>query len=140
MTSKPAIHILTALLLSVSFAMLIAVLWEFVEFAVDLWFHTDMQKDSWINSIYSVFLQPEGLNQAQQIDISSVIINGDPWPAYLDIGLRDTMLDLLWTFIGTIPGAALVLTDYRSKGRSRILSCLLPTPAVNEIKDGAMMK
>lgn len=129
-----------AVLLSVSFSMLIAVFWEFVEFAVDLWFHTDMQKDCWIYSIYSVFLQPEGLNQAQQVDISNVIVNGESWPAYLDIGLRDTMFDLLWTFIGAIPGAALVLTDFRRTGRSRILGCLLPRPKLNETKDEAKAK
>ena len=129
-----------AVLLSVSFSMLIAVFWEFVEFAVDLWFHTDMQKDCWIYSIYSVFLQPEGLNQAQQVDISNVIVNGESWPAYLDIGLRDTMFDLLWTFIGAIPGAALVLTDFRRTGRSRILGCFLPRPKLNETKDEAKAK
>ena len=129
-----------AVLLSVSFSMLIAVLWEFIEYAVDFWFHTDMQKDCWVNSIYSVFLQPEELNQAQQVDISSIIVNGNPWPAYLDIGLRDTMSDLLWTFIGAIPGAALVLTDYRHSGRSRILRSLLPRPKSNETKDGTKAK
>ena len=129
-----------AVLLSVSFSMLIAVLWEFIEFSVDLWFHTDMQKDCWIYSIYSVFLQPEGLNQAQQVDISSVIVNGEPWPAYLDIGLRDTMFDLLWTFFGAIPGAALVLSDYRRSGRTHILSSLLPKPKLNKTKDGAKTK
>lgn len=126
-----------AVLLSVSFAMLIAVLWEFVEFAVDLWFHTDMQKDCWINCVYSVLLQPDGLNQAQKVEFAGVLVNGDPWPAFLDVGLRDTMSDLLWTFAGTIPGAALVLTDYRGSGSSRILRSLLPKPKPNKAKDGA---
>ena len=129
-----------AVLLSVSFAMLTAVLWEFVEFAVDLWFHTDMQKDGWIGSVYSVLLQPEGLNQAQRVDIVSVIVNGESWPAYLDIGLRDTMLDLLWTFIGAIPGAALVSSDYRRSGGSRLLHRLLPRPVPIKTKDGAKTK
>lgn len=129
-----------AVLLSVSFAMLVAVLWEFVEFAVDLWFHTDMQKDSWLSSVYSVLLQPEGLNQALKVDISSVIVNGNPWPAFLDVGLRDTMLDLLWTFAGAVPGAALVLTDYRKSGRARLLGTLLPRPIPYETKDGTKRK
>lgn len=129
MLPKPA-----ALVVSVSFAMLIAVLWEFTEFFVDLWFHTDMQKDSWIQSIYSVMLEPNGLNRAAKEEIESIIINGRSWPAYLDVGLKDTMSDLLWTFAGTIPGAALVLTDYREKGRSPVLSGLLPRPKPK--KDG----
>lgn len=126
-----------AVLFSVSFAMLIAVLWEFIEFAVDLWFHTDMQKDSWITAIHSVLLQPDGLNQAQHMEITGVIVNGEPWTAYLDVGLRDTMFDLLWTFSGAVPGSLLVLTDRRGPGGSRILRSLLPRPYVNLSKDGA---
>ena len=117
--------------------MLIAVLWEFIEFAVDLWFHTDMQKDSWITAIHSVLLQPDGLNQAQHMEITGVIVNGEPWTAYLDVGLRDTMFDLLWTFSGAVPGSLLVLTDRRGPGGSRILRSLLPRPYVNLSKDGA---
>ena len=124
-----------AVLLSVSFAMLTAVLWEFVEYFVDLWFHADMQKDSWVTVIHSVMLQPDGTNRAYSEQIRSVIVNGDPWPAYLDIGLKDTMQDLLWTFVGSIPGALLVLADYRSNGCSPILSCLLPT-SKHKYKDG----
>lgn len=125
-----------AVLLSVSFAMLIAVLWEFVEYAVDLWFHTDMQKDSWIREIYSVLLQPEGLNQAYPVEISSVLVNGEAWPSYLDIGLRDTMHDLLWTFAGAVAGGALVLTDRRGSGGARILRSLLPRPIPAKNKGG----
>lgn len=125
-----------AVLLSVSFAMLTAVVWEFSEFAIDFCFHTDMQKDTWITGISSVFLQPEALNQARSIEISDIIVNGEPWPAYLDIGLRDTMTDLLCTFIGTVPGALLILTDYRKKGRSRLLVWLMPSPLPNQTKDG----
>ena len=124
-----------AALLSVSFAMLIAVLWEFVEFAVDLFFNTDMQKDTWIGSVYSVLLQPDGLNRAWGGEISSIVVNGELWPAYLDVGLHDTVHDLFWTFIGAIPGTVLVLSDYRKKGPSRLLTGLKPEPN-QTAKDG----
>ncbi len=123
-----------AVLLAVSFAMLTAVLWEFVEYLVDLWFHMDMQKDSWITAIDSVLLQPDGKNEAFTEKIRSITVNGKSWPAYLDIGLNDTMQDMLWTFAGSIPGALLVLTDYRQKGPSFLLSSLKPKPKND--KDG----
>ena len=125
-----------AVLLSVSFAMLTAVLWEFVEYAVDLWMHTDMQKDSWIYSIHSLLLQTDGTNHALSEEIQSVILNGKPLPGYLDIGLSDTMHDMLWTFAGSIPGAALILADERSGLPARLLSCLKPKPDYLRQKDG----
>lgn len=125
-------------LLSVSFAMLAAVLWELIEFAVDLWFHTDMQKDSWVTAIHSVLLQPDGLNQAQHVEIADLVVNGDHWPAYLDIGLRDTMSDLLWTLAGAVPGSLLTLTDHRGSVGSRILRSLMPRPRrSSKVKNGA---
>ncbi len=127
-----------AVVISVSFAMLIAVLWEFTEFFVDLWFQTDMQKDSWIYCISSVMREPDGLNIAVTEEINSVIVNGETWPAYLDIGLRDTMSDLLWTFAGSIPGAALVLTERGDSGPSPLLTSLLPRPKPK--KDGNTKK
>ncbi len=125
-----------AVLLAVSFAMLTAVLWEFAEYFVDFWFHTDMQKDSWITVINSVLLQPDGVNTAFTEEIRSVTVNGHPWPAYLDIGLRDTIQDMLWTFAGSIPGALLVLTDHRQKGPAFLLSRLMPKPKND--KDGTI--
>lgn len=124
-----------AVLLSVSFAMLTAVLWEFVEYFVDLWFHTDMQKDSWIAVIHSVMLQPDGTNQALTEEIQSVVVNGHSWPAYLDIGLKDTMQDMLWTFAGSVPGAMMVFADHRHNGGSFLLARLLPRPKPMK-KDG----
>ena len=114
-----------SVLLAVSFCMLTAVLWEFVEYGVDFFFHTDMQKDSWVRVIHSVLLQPEG---AVTQEVCSVTVNGEEWPALLDIGLRDTVHDMLWTFLGSLPGAALTLTDSGRGAPSPLLSALLPRP------------
>ena len=35
-----------------------------------------------------------------ELDIDSVVINGEEWQGYLDVGLRDTMKDLFVNFIG----------------------------------------
>lgn len=93
------------------FSMTVGVLWEFFEFGVDSFIQTDMQKDRIVQSISSVSLNPENKNipiQLNDIDktliyshnnngelIETIISNG-----YLDIGLIDTMKDLLVNFVG----------------------------------------
>ena len=82
------------------FSMTIGVLWEFFEFGMDIFFNMDMQKDTIINEINSVVLTPDG-SIGQIYDINNVIINGNDLGlnGYLDIGLFDTMKDLLVNFI-----------------------------------------
>lgn len=83
-----------------TFSMTIGVLWEFFEYGMDKFFGTDMQKDTYINTVTSTVLNPDGHIDPQTIEIESVIINGQEWPAYLDIGLMDTMADMFVNFIG----------------------------------------
>lgn len=85
------------------FSMTIGVIWEFFEFGMDTFFQYDMQKDTIINAISTVKLDPTGGNNPVIIkDIYSVVINGEELGlgGYLDIGLIDTMKDLFVNFIG----------------------------------------
>lgn len=86
------------------FSMTIGVLWEFFEFFMDMYTHSDMQKDTVLATIYSVMLNPEGTNVAMGIDINSMVVNGETWNygGYVDIGLYDTMHDLWVNFLGAI--------------------------------------
>lgn len=87
------------------FSMTVGVLWEFFEFSADCLLHTDMQKDTVINAIYSVSLNPTGANKPVGIEgIEEVIVNGVPLGVggYLDIGLYDTMEDLFVNFVGAV--------------------------------------
>ena len=75
------------------FSMTIGVLWEFFECAMDQFFLLDMQKDTVINSISSVLLDPTGRQRPFAIhDITDLIVvaNGEQIPlglgGYLDIG------------------------------------------------------
>ena len=64
----------------------------------------DMQKDTIINSINSVLLSG-GTNDVTRIkEISETVINGKSLGinGYLDIGLIDTMKDLLVNFVGAV--------------------------------------
>lgn len=100
-------------IIAFSFSMTIGVLWEFLEFGMDQFTQTDMQKDRVIQSISTVELHPEGKNIPVKIDninsteinyldennnLNKVIISN----GYLDIGLIDTMKDLLVNFVGAV--------------------------------------
>ena len=87
------------------FSMTIGVIWEFFEFGMDTFAGLDMQKDTIINYITSVTLDPTKTNVPITIDgIKEVIINGKALGVggYIDIGLIDTMYDLFVNFIGAI--------------------------------------
>lgn len=93
------------LIVSVSFAMMIGVLWEFFEFGMDYFFGMDTQKDTWIYGFSTVALDPlqtgtlTTISPIQSVNINNgeIILDG-----YLDIGLYDTMEDLFVTFIGAV--------------------------------------
>ena len=91
------------------FSMTIGVLWEFFECAMDQIFVQDMQKDTIVNTISSVMLDPTGEQRAVAIrGITDVILVTEDGQValglggYLDIGLLDTMEDLLVNFIGAV--------------------------------------
>ena len=90
---------------AVSFSMTIGVVWEFFEFGMDHIAGLDMQKDTVVQEIRSVMLDPEGRNIPYVIGpIREVVVNGQELGVggYLDIGLIDTMKDLLVTFAGSL--------------------------------------
>ena len=87
------------------FSMTVGVVWEFFEFGMDTIFNLDMQKDTILHSISSVMLDPTGGNKPTMIqNIQDVIVNGRSLGlgGYLDIGLHDTMEDLLVNFVGAV--------------------------------------
>lgn len=93
-------------LMSFCFSMTVGVLWEFGEFGMDLLFLSDAQKDFVITSFGTVFFNEQGLNQVVPVeDIVRTVITTKSGSftvegGYLDIGLLDTMKDLLVNFIG----------------------------------------
>lgn len=100
-------------LVSFCFSMTIGILWEFFEYGSDNIFHLDMQKDQYVETIRSTKIHPDKKNEAITIDdikytiiyyedengqlVEKKISNG-----YLDIGLIDTMEDLMVNFIGAV--------------------------------------
>ena len=84
-----------------SFAMMIASLWEIAEFSIDRLFDVDMQKDTVINEVNSMLLSDNGnvvvKNKISSMTIGKYIVNG-----YLDIGLYDTINDMVCAIIGSL--------------------------------------
>ena len=109
-------------LVAFCFSMTIGVLWEFFEFGMDFFFHTDMQKDTVINAVYTVALDPTRTNKVVAIKgIQDVVINGESLGlgGYLDIGIIDTMKDLFVNFIGAVVFPVTGFFYARSKGEKR---------------------
>lgn len=91
------------------FSMTIGVLWEFIEFTVDSLFYLDMQKDTIVQTIGSVTLDPTHSQIPIRVSgITETVIytsSGKTYTiegGYLDIGLVDTMKDLIVNFIGAV--------------------------------------
>ena len=91
--------------------MTIGVMWEFFEYGVDSVLNKDMQKDKVVTEISTVNLEPSGrnipvvINNIEKTIIQSRDKNGNIQEyivddGFLDIGLHDTMEDLIVNFIG----------------------------------------
>jgi len=94
-------------LVAFCFSMTIGVLWEFFECAVDLLLRQDMQKDMLVQGFSSAAMDPSGTGRVRVAGILRTVIvtEGGEYViegGYLDIGLLDTMKDLLVNFIGAV--------------------------------------
>ena len=123
-------------LVAFCFSMTIGVLWEFFEFGMDWFFHSDMQKDTVVNAIYTVELDPTRSNKVVAIKgIRDVLINGQSLGlgGYLDIGLIDTMKDLFVNFIGAVVFSVTGFFYAKSKGtRKSAAQSFVPSKKTEE--------
>lgn len=112
------------------FSMTIGVLWEFFEFGMDVFFRTDMQKDTVLPFLSSTYLDPTASNVAVQISgIYDMALNGRSLEVggYLDIGLYDTMEDLLINFVGAVVFSVIGYFYIQKKGHGKIARRFIPT-------------
>lgn len=122
------------------FSMTVGVLWEFFEFGMDRLFHLDMQKDTVVQSITSVMLDPTNSNTPITIDgIHSVAVNGNDlgFNGYLDIGLYDTMEDLFVNFIGAVTFSVIGYFYIKHRGKGKLARAFIPTLSEQEEQDPA---
>ena len=121
-------------LVAFCFSMTIGVLWEFFECGMDQLFLLDMQKDAIVNTISTVMLDPAGGNTPVIIrDITDVVVitaAGEDIPlglgGYLDIGILDTMKDLLVNFVGAVVFSFIGYFYVKNRGKGRFASRFIP--------------
>ena len=90
-------------LFAVCFSLAIGALWEIYEYLLDVFFRMDMQNDTVITSISSYLLGDTPGTIGEIENISSVSINGELLEkGYIDIGLIDTMRDMIQCLIGAV--------------------------------------
>jgi len=86
---------LCSFVFALCFSIAVSAVWEFVEYGADCLLGMDMQADTFIESINS-YLLSEKTGVAESLpSIGTVVIDGKVLPSYLDIGLHDTMQDML---------------------------------------------
>ena len=105
------------------FSMTIGVIWEFFEFGMDWLIGYDMQKDTVIHTIRSVMLDPAGRNVPYVIsNITQTAVNEQELGlgGYLDIGLIDTMQDLIVNFIGAFVFSVIGFFFVKNRGKGGI--------------------
>lgn len=104
---------ISSVVFALCFSMAISVAWEFVEYGADTFLGMDMQDDTVVSSITSYMLGAEKGTTGSINEIRSVVVNGSPLPVngYIDIGLHDTMLDMLWESVGAFVTCAILLID-----------------------------
>lgn len=94
----------SAVIFALCFSLAISVVWEFVEYGADSFLGMDMQDDTVVSSITSYMLGTDKGVTGSIKEIQSVVINGTSLPVigYIDIGLHDTMLDMLLEAAGAL--------------------------------------
>lgn len=130
------------------FSMTIGILWEFFEYAVDHLILFDMQKDTILNTISTVNLDPEhGTRQVVIQGITDVILvleDGTQMPlglgGYLDVGLEDTIMDLFVNFIGAAVFSIIGYFYVKGRGRSRFAPNFIPQVPVSPPSEGEHKK
>ena len=127
-------------LVAFCFSMTIGVLWEFFEYSADIYLKYDMQKDVIVSEISSVSLDEEKENKAIRIknikstqinlDDSTIVIND----GYLDIGLHDTMEDLIVNFIGAIVFSTIGYLYIHNRDKYKFVTNFIPTKYTDDSK------
>ncbi len=126
------------------FSMTVGVVWEFFEFFMDQIFFLDMQKDFVVSSVSSAMLSPVDSATPDMIRdiVDTVIITADGTQyhladfgvhGYLDIGIIDTMKDLIVNFIGAFVFSVIGYFYVKSRGKGNFARRFIPTLREKEV-------
>lgn len=129
-------------LVAFCFSMTVGVLWELFEYGSDKLLLFDMQKDRFVSSISTVELDETKSNKSVIIDgISYTILYGEDnkelakFEGYLDIGINDTMKDLLVNLIGATFFSIFGYLYILNREKYKFVNNFIPTKKLQVIKD-----
>lgn len=114
------------------FSMTIGVFWEFFEFGADQFLNTDMQKDTLLPSVYTVYLNKSGENKTvavKNITQTYIVTSGEVYDidnGYIDVGLSDTMLDLFVNFEGALWFSVIGFLHIQNREKHKVISGFIP--------------
>ena len=116
------------------FSMTVGVLWEFFEYSGDAFLGFDMQKDTIVHTIHTVELDETRSNKVVTVDdIQDVIIvhsDGSQQAlglgGYLDVGINDTMKDLMVNFVGAVVFSIIGYFYVKQKGKGSFAARFIP--------------
>lgn len=110
---KATHKVLATAIFALCFSMALSMLWEFYEFGADNLLGSDTQADTVVTSITSHAFSDVPGEVGTIGPIESVVINGQTmdWGGYLDIGLYDTMMDMILETLGAAAVVVLYLWD-----------------------------
>lgn len=125
LTEKNTKHFAAGAIFALCFSMALSMGWEFCEFGSDCFLGTDTQADRVVSTITSHRLTDEMGGVGTIGEIKTVTINGEEmaWGGYLDIGLYDTMMDMLLETLGAVAVVAFYLID---RGKHPLIRFLPP--------------
>lgn len=112
--------VIACILFGIGFTMLLSVVWEIYEYTGDSLLHTmDMQQDTIVRHFHSFLLHEpyDNLHTVEIDNITKTVIyygNGQTLEldGYLDLGLIDTMHDLIWCFGTTVVFSIILAIDW----------------------------
>lgn len=117
------------------FSMTIGVIWEFFECAMDLFLNKDMQKDFIVQTVNSVTLDPDNSGDLIHVnDITETVIHTASGETtvikggYLDIGILDTMKDLLVNLIGAVVFSTFGFIALKTSKSNKVVENLMIRP------------
>lgn len=122
-------------LVAFCFSMTIGVVWEFFECSMDLFFNMDMQKDFIVEKFSSVKLDPQNAGTVIHVQgIRDTVIHtasGETFiikGGYLDIGILDTMKDLLVNLIGAVVFSIIGYVSLKTSKSNKVTENLIIKP------------
>ncbi len=118
---------------AIAFSMCIGACWEIFEYFADCFIGVDMQKDTLVQGINTVWLDPTNSNitipvrniVSSQINLASGEVIPIPG-GYLDIGIHDTMADLIVNLIGALVFAVLGFAYVKTRDHNSFAARFIP--------------